>query len=204
MIDKKSLRFSAAKLDISLVTAFYWRHKILHGLTLDSLPKKLNGDIYIGKTLIQENFKGCRNINTSIRRNIWIIGAKGSEDSVLIKPISTGIWNLKEFNDKIYSKIEEKSYIIPYGDRYISSVAKSHNKKVLIKKNDENRIKFLRSNLNKWLRCFHGIATKYLEKYLSFFILFNLDKKIDCMDLKNYLAFGDYFIKTEEIVLHEN
>jgi transposase-like protein len=204
MIEKKSLRFSAAKLDISLVTAFYWRHKILYGLTLDSLSNKLNGDIHIGKTLMIENFKGCRNINTTLRRNIWVIGSKGSEDSMIIKPLSVGSWDLRRFNEKIYSKIEKKSYIIPYGDRYISLIAKSHNKKVVITKNDENRIKFLRSNLNKWLRCFCGISTKYLEEYLSFFILFNLDKKIDCMDLKNYLSLDNYFIKTEKIGLFKN
>ena len=31
-------------------------------------------------------------------------------------------------------------------------------------------------NIMKWFSPFKGIATKYLEKYLSFFILFNLYK----------------------------
>lgn len=199
MIEKKSLRYCAKKLEINLATAFYWRHKILHGLTLNTLPNKLNGDIYIGKTLIRENFKGCRNINTDIRQNIWVVGAKGSDDSMLIKPISKHFWNLKSFNKRIYSEIAEKSYIVPYGDRYISLIAKAHNKKIIKQTSDETRIKFLRNNINVWLRTFCGIATKYLEEYLTFFILFNLDKVIDYMDLIGYLTSGDRFIKTKYI-----
>lgn len=201
MLEKKSLRFCAANLEINLATAFYWRHKILHGLTLNSLPTKLKDYVYIGKTLLKENFKGCRNIETSVRRTIWVIGAKGSDDSMLIKPISKGLWNLKSFNEKIYSSIEKESYIIPYGDRYISLVAKSHNKELIKEIKDENKIKFLRMNLYIWLRSFCGIATKYLENYLSFYILFNLDKEVNYMDLKNYLTFGDRFIRTKEISL---
>ena len=199
MMEKKSLRFCAAKLEINLATAFYWRHKILHGLSLDSVPIKLKGTIYIGKTLLKENFKGCRIIETPVRRTVWVIGAKGSDDSMLIKPISKGLWDLKNFNDRIYSKIEKASYIVPYGDRYISLVAKSHNKNLIKELTDENRIKFLRMNINIWLKSFCGIATKYLENYLSFFILFNLDKEIDYMNLNNYLTFGNRYIKVKEI-----
>lgn len=199
MMEKKSLRFCAAKLKINLATAFYWRHKILYGLTLDRLPSKLKGDIYIGKTLLQENFKGCRNIETPVRRTVWVVGAKGTDDSMLVKPISKGAWNLHKFNEIIYSKIEKTSFIIPYGDRYISLVAKSHNNRFIKHTNDENRIKLLGSNLNKWLRGFYGVATKYLEKYLSLFILFNLDKIIDCMNFVNLLNLGARFIRTKEI-----
>jgi transposase-like protein len=199
MLEKKSLRFCAAKLNINLTTAFYWRHKVLNGLNLESVDIKLKGDIYIGKTLIKENFKGCRNIITSFRSNLWVVGARGVDDLMIVKPISKGNWNLKRFNEKIYSKIEKNSYIIPYGDRYISSVAKSHNNKLIKKTNNENRIMFLRSNLNRWLKSFRGIATKYLEEYLSLFILFNLDKVIDYMDLINYLSLGYGFIGTKAI-----
>lgn len=199
MMEKRSLRFCASKLKINLATAFYWRHKILHGLTINSLPNKLKGNIHIGKTLIIENFKGCRNIETQLRRNIWVVGAKGIDDSMLAKPISIGNWNLKSFNEKIYSKIDKNSYLISYGDRYITSVAKSHNKILIKEIFNENRIRFLRINLKNWLKSFYGIATKYLEEYLSFFILFNLDEIIDYMKLIKYLALGDRFISIKKI-----
>ena len=131
MIKKKSLRFCANKLNISLATAFYWRHKILHGLKLDSIPNKLQGDVHINKTIIIENFKGCRNITTTRRSNIWIIAAKGDEDSMLVMPIFKDCWNWKIFNEKIYSKIQKGSYIVAYNDRYIAVKAKEHNKKIV-------------------------------------------------------------------------
>lgn len=55
-------------------------------------------------------------------------------------------------------------------------------------------------NLDQWLRNFKGIATKYLEEYLSFFVLFNLDRNIDYMYIISYLSFGNRFIKTKDIV----
>lgn len=199
MIKKKSLRFCAAKLNISLTTAFYWRHKILHGLKLDSIPNKLQGDVHINKTIIIENFKGCRNITTTRRSNIWIIAAKGDDDSMLVIPIFKDCWNWKIFDEKIYSKIQKPSYIVAYNDRYIAVKAREHNKKIVKERKEDDRVGYIMMNIMKWFSNFKGIATKYLEEYLSFFILFNLDRKIDYVDIIYYLSFGNRFIKTKEI-----
>ena len=199
VMERKSLRFCAKKLEISLVTAFYWRHKILHGLTFDSVPDKLSGDVYISKKLIPENFKGNRKITTNIRHNIWVVGAKGNEDSMIAKPISRGFWDLQSFNKKIYYIIDKKSYIVPYGDRYISSVANTHNKKRIKEVKDEHKIKWFPNNLGGWLKKYYGVATKYLDEYLSLFILFNINKKINYIAMFNQLAFGSRFIKIKEI-----
>ena len=198
VIERKSLRFCAKKLEISLVTAFYWRHKILYGLTLDSVPDKLSGDVYISKKLIPENFKGSRKINSNLRRNIWVVGAKGSEDAMIAKPISRGFWNLQSFNNKIYTIIDKKSYIIPYGDRYISLVATAHNKKRIKKVTDEHKIKWFPNNLGNWLKKYYGVATKYLENYLSLFILHNLKRKLNYIELFNKLALENIFLKTKK------
>ena len=62
-------------------------------------------------------------------------------------------------------------------------------------------MKFIIMNIIKWFSPFKGIATKYLEEYLSFFILFNLDRKIDYVYIVSYLSFGNRFIRTKEIGL---
>jgi len=201
MMEKKSLRFCADKLNISLVTAFYWRHKILYGLKLDSIPNELKGDIYIVKIIIPENFKGCRKITTTWRWNIWIVVARDTEDSMIATQVCKHCWDLKKFNEKIYSKIKKDSYIIPYEDRYLSIVSKKHNKKLMRPSMEEDRGKYFIINLDGWLRSFHGVATKYLEEYLSFFVLFNLNRIIDYMGIMNQLSFGDRFIKIKEIGL---
>lgn len=202
MMKRKTLRFCAKKLNINLATAFYWRHKILHGLKMDSIPNSLKGDIHINKTIIKENFKGNRNILIKERRrNIWIIAAKGNEDSMLAMPIFKDCWDWNIFSNKIYSKIEKRSYIIAYKDRYIQIGAKKHNKKLVKEVKEDNRIKYIIVNLKKWLDKFKGVATKYLEGYLAFFVLFNLDRKMDYIDIMSYLYNKNLFIKTKEIGL---
>ncbi|GKU27182.1 hypothetical protein CFOLD11_40090 [Clostridium folliculivorans] len=204
MTENKTLKFCAEKLKISIGTAFYWRHKILQALSLDSTPGSLSGVVHVGKVILKENFKGCRNAeiiaSATPREDIWVIGAKGQEDSMFIKPIFKHWWDRRAFDEKVYSKIEENSYIAAYGDRYIKSVAKRHNRNKSIKVDAEYRIKYLWPNLKKWLSIFHGVASKYLKRYLSFFIIMNLDEVIDYMDLiYDRLFKGNRFIRTDEI-----
>jgi len=202
MMKRKTLRFCAKKLNINLATAFYWRHKILHGLKMDSIPNSLKGDIHINKTIIKENFKGNRNILIKERRrNIWIIVAKGNEDSMLAMPIFKDCWDWNIFSNKIYSKIEKRAYIVAYKDRYIQIGAKKHNKKLVKEVKEDNRIKYIIVNLKKWLDKFKGVATKYLEGYLAFFVLFNLDRRMDYIDIMSYLYNKNLFMKTKEIGL---
>ncbi|GKU23212.1 IS1/IS1595 family N-terminal zinc-binding domain-containing protein [Clostridium folliculivorans] len=204
MTENKTLKFCAEKLNISIGTAFYWRHKILQALSTDSTPDSLSGVVHIGKVIIKESFKGCRDkeiiASATPRENIWIIGAKGEEDSMFIKPVFKYYWDKIAFNEKVYSKIEKKSYIAPCADRNINSVAIRHNKNKSIKVEAEYRIKYLWPNLKKWISIFHGVASKYLQRYLSFFIIMNLDKVMDYMDLiYDRLFEGNRFIRTEEI-----
>lgn len=202
MMKRKTLRFCAKELKINLATAFYWRHKILHGLKIDSIPNRLKGDVHINKTILKENFKGSRNIVIKERRrNIWVIAAKGNEDSMLAMPIFKDCWDWNIFSNKIYSKIEKKSYIVAYKDRYIQIGAKKHNKKLVKEVKDDNRIKYIIRNLSKWISKFKGVATKYLEGYLAFFVLFNLDRKMNYIDIISYLYNKKLFIKTKEIGL---
>ncbi|MBK1812177.1 hypothetical protein JHL18_16260, partial [Clostridium sp. YIM B02505] len=190
-------------------TAFYWRHKILQALSIDSTPDSLSGVVHIGKVIIKESFKGCRDAEIlafrAPREDIWIIGAKGQEDSMFIKPIFKFKyqWDKVAFDEKVYSKIEKDSYIAPCSDRNINSVAIRHNRNnrnKSIKVEAEYKIKYLWPNLKKWLSIFHGVASKYLQRYLSFFIIMNLDKVIDYMGLiYDRLFEGNRFIRTDEI-----
>ncbi|EKQ57421.1 MULTISPECIES: hypothetical protein [unclassified Clostridium] len=209
MLEKKSLRFCAKKLKISLVTAFFWRHKVLYALSLDGTQNSLEGIVYITKTILKENFKGCRNIEfdftTQRRRNIWIVGAKGDEDSMFVKPVFREAWDWKTYYEKVYSKVEKKAYMVPYGDRYLEIAAKEHNKKQFLEVKDDDRVKYFTLNLENWLKVFRGVATKYLQRYLSFFVLYNLDKELDYVQIMlSNLLNGDRFIKTNKVRRIEN
>jgi transposase-like protein len=101
VLERQSLRFCAEKLEISLVTAFYWRHKVLQGLNYDSVPEKLSGDVHIAKKLIPENFKGSRNITITVHHNIWVVAAKSGGNSIIVKPISRCHWHLPSFKKNL-------------------------------------------------------------------------------------------------------
>jgi transposase-like protein len=203
MMKRRSLRFCAKKLNINLATAFYWRHKILNILKKDSIPRSLKGYVHMNKTIIKESFKGSRNITAKRRRNIWVVAAKGNDDSMLVMPAFNDFWDWNLFKNKIYSKIEENAYIVPCQDRYIRIQAKKHNKNLVKEVESDPRIKYIIVNLRKWLGRFKGVATKYLEGYLSFFILFNLDKKLDYIDIISYICQKNSFIKTQEIKIQQ-
>ena len=203
MMKRRSLRFCAKKLNINLATAFYWRHKILNVLKNDSVPSSLKGYVHINKTILKENFKGSRNMAVKRRRNIWVVAAKGDDDSMLVIPAFNDFWDWNLFKNKIYSKIGEKAYIVPYQDRYIGIQAKKHNKNLVKEVESDDRIKYIIVNLRKWLGRFKGVASKYLEGYLSFFILFNLDKKIDYIDIILDVCLKNSFIKSQEIKMQQ-
>ena len=119
----------------------------MHGLKLDSIPNKLEGTVHINKTIVVENFKGCRNIPTTRRSNIWIIAAKGDEDSMLVLPAFRDCWKWKIFDEKVYSKIKKGSHIVPYNDRYITVIAKAHNKKILKERKEDDRVGYIMANI---------------------------------------------------------
>ncbi|MBK1811473.1 IS1 family transposase [Clostridium sp. YIM B02505] len=233
-VETKSLRFCAKKLGISLVTAFYWRHKILHSLTLDDINlKNLKGTIHIGIAPVKENFKGCRNLENNIeemylsdeldstdkfvpkdttRETIWIVAATGSDNHMAVKPAFKNNCTMRIFNEKVYPEIDKASYIVAYQNSYLKALARKYNKlqklytKAHIDKKDVDlRIRYFRPNLNSLLCRFHGVATKYLERYLRYFVLLNIDKISNCKNiLLNYSVADNNFINTDRLRLVSN
>ncbi|MBD7911807.1 IS1 family transposase [Clostridium cibarium] len=200
MLERRTLKYCAEKLNININTAFFWRHKVLHALTFNSIPNSLFGDVHITKSGVKENFKGARNITRTQREDIIIVSAKGEKDSLLSLPVSKKIWNEKDFNEKIYSRIKKDSYIIPYADRYIFAIAKRHNNdsRKLIK-NEVEIIKNYRLISKAWFRCFRGIATKYLIEYLCWFIIEHREKTFNSLECLYDFMNECNFIKISKI-----
>jgi len=200
MVQNKTLRACAFKLNINLVTAFYWRHKIIHAMTLNGIPTKLCGNVHMTTLKMKENFKGSRNILTTERKNIWIISASSEGDLMLSLPICKDIWSIKEFNKIIYPKINKTSYIKPYYDRYIYSIAKRHNKNIVnIEESVEWKIQNIRGSSSIWFERFHGIATKYLKEYLCWFIISYKNKVVNSFNIIYELAKEFTYISTKEL-----
>ena len=188
MLQKKSLRACSKILEINIRTAFIWRHKIMKKMSQDITDDRLEGKVFITKAMEKENFKGCRNITTSKRRNVWIVAAKDRRDSMIIAPVCKELWDENNFKNVVYSKIKEASYIVPDYDRYMMNTAKKHNKGIVLNAYKEECVKNFRRNLKIWIGGFKGVATKYLEGYLSYFIIFNVYRKFNSLDLTYNLS----------------
>ncbi|MBE6051856.1 MAG: IS1 family transposase [Clostridium sp.] len=200
MLEKRTLQYCSEKLNININTAFYWRHKVLNAMTYSNIPKTLVGKVHMIKTSIKENFKGNKHIDTDVREKVFVVSARGREDSILSLPVCRKRWDINKFNDKIYSRLAPNSVIIPYVDRYIRIIAERHNKN---KKKNYNKIDELISNFKMisklWFKPFYGVATKYLKEYFCWFIIFNIRKKVKNMSFFKELLCGESFIKIEQI-----
>ena len=181
-LQKSTLRACSKILEINIRTAFIWRHKIMETMISEVTADKLEGKVFITKAMQKENFKGCRSIKTSERENVWIVGARDRRDSMIIVPMCTRCWNKRNFEKLIYSKIEKNSYIVSDNDQYMMIVAKKHNKGIVLNAYKEECMKNFRGNLKKWIGGFKGVATKYLERYLAYFTIFNVYRKFNSLD----------------------
>lgn len=201
-IERKSLRFCAKKLNIALVTAFYWRHKLLNALKLYDDKKLLRNKVVIGKRFIKENFKGSRKILTDERKNIWVFGAKDEFNSILVKPVCKSIFIRSDFNIKIGNRVDKNAYITSIGDRYVKAFANIHNKYIQEQHaeiEEKNSYKFFMLKLPDWMKKYRGIATKYLDEYLDLFKLYYDRITIDYIDMIYYLSRQNSFIKNSDI-----
>jgi len=200
MVQNKTLRACAFKLNINLGTAFYWRHKIIHAMTVKGIPTSLFGNVHMTTLKMKENFKGTRNICTTERKRIWIISASGEDDLMFSLPICKDLWSIKAFNKMIYPKIKKTSYIKPYYDRYIYAIAKKHNKNIVKLEADiEIKIQNIRGSSSIWFERFRGIATKYLKGYLCWFIISYKKKVVNSFNIISELAKEFTYISTKEL-----
>lgn len=209
LMEEKTLKQCAEKLEISIVTAFYWRHKLLHGVDKNT-PEIFKNIVFLDKSYLGISNKGSKGkaypyknkfykrydlFRTTIIMSILY----DTNDSMSIKVLGKNdSWKVCE--DKIFAKIEEKAYVKSIDNRYLKDHIIKHNKKVPLKLRKslqydtssyylkDNIIcsqEILNCNLNlkSWLSKFKGVASKYLNHYCSLFSIDFIKKEYDYIKL---------------------
>lgn len=201
MFNMVSLRETAKELNISLPTAFYWRHKILAAIKNQVDVKSLSDSVHIVKRLRKENRKGQKNIAHIPRKKIWVYFSNDNHDGIIAKPASIGSWNLDSFIKNIYVKIDKKSYIYPLGDRYLKIIADKHNENLSVNVEELNiyRLRNFISIFEKVVCKYRGIASKYLRKYLFFIQIFAKEKKFTIQSIIEDIINNRIYIKSKKI-----
>ena len=183
ILERKVLRECAEILNMSINTAFIWRHKLLERLKIIQSKVVLMGNIHMVNTTTKENFKGNRKIETDVREKVIVVSGNGDMDTMISLPLCKKVWSFKAFEQKVLPRISEGSSIIPYADRYIYLAAKRYGEKSDNKVEADNE---LMQNFNliykSWFKKFRGVATKYLSNYLSWFVIFFREKEFNDVD----------------------
>lgn len=165
-----TIRECATKLNITTVTAFFWRHRLLYYIKCKNYIEKINSYVELTKMIVRENFKGSREIYEEKRDSIIVINAVN--ESLDIMPIiaARNFLGFYEIRDNLIPKLDKRAYVVGLIDGRLKTFAKAFNEinKVEIRENNGENIDIRYSiKTLKWLSKFRGVATKYLENYLA-------------------------------------
>ena len=214
------IRQCAKKLDISIGTAFQWRHKILNAI-MPMLKGKMEGTIEIDEVLIPESFKGnhSRNFNfhmgrAPVRRQrsaseyigcekVSILCCKDRNENVFTRAGDRGKIGYLRLYELLADKVTERSVLcttnnmgyIPLARKLNCKLYKLRGRYEVVdeKYHIQNARAFGRGIVNTINYKFKGVATKYLNFYLSWFHWQEASKRhTRSMKLKDILSMSLY------------
>lgn len=185
-----TLRECALKMNITLVTAFFWRHRFLNDLKDRNYIEKIGSYVELTKMVTLENFKGDRKYHGEKRDKIIVVNA--INDSKEVIPIIAGRYFLGfyEIRDNIIPILDRRAYVVGYIDGRLKNFAKAFNEINKVKSNKSkvtNIDKMYSIKTKRWLNKFNGVASKYLDHYLSwraFEYKNNIDYRKDSVFIK--------------------
>jgi len=185
----ESLVKAADRCGVAVTTAFRWRHRFLAAPALDK-PNRLNGIVEADETFILESFKGRR---SDLPRPARKRGGKATKRGlsaeqipVLVARDRTGLTT-----DAVLPKLDRASVTAALGGvvtpdnqlccdggKAIVSFARKAKIPCSILPSPGgprpeapnlhiNNVNGYHGRLKEWLRPFHGVATKYLDRYLG-------------------------------------
>ena len=194
MIEKKTLRETSEECQISMATAFLWRHKILDGLHEMAENVSLDGIVEADETFFNVSYKGNHKDFTLPRephKRGNSVHTKGlSSEKVCVpcavsdagisyaKPAKVGKVSAESISKTFEGIISPRATLCTDNEKAYISFAKE-NKNLLIQMDTDSRVKShsgmdygiqrinaYHSRLKGFLQRFHGVSTKYLENYL--------------------------------------
>ena len=194
MIEKKTLRETSEECQISMATAFLWRHKILDGLHEMAENVYLDGVVEADETFFNVSYKGNHKHFTLPRKphkrgnSVHTKGLSSEKVCVPCAVSDAGISYAKPAKlGKVSSESISKTFdgiISPHATlctdnekAYICFAAENKNRLIQMDTDSRvtsqageaygiQRINAYHSKLKGFLQRFRGISTKYLENYL--------------------------------------
>lgn len=203
MIEGYSLRKSAEIVDVTYVTLFYWRHKILSALKQISI-EKFEGIVEMDETYLLYSEKGKKHIKGRKSRKrggvsryrgisheqVCILVARDREKQTMSKVTCMGRIIKSQVDNTIGKYLDKENILCTDNWRaYKTYAQEKHMEHYRIKSNGKihvikgiyhiQNVNSYHQRFKKWLDRFNGVATKYLDNYLSWF------RFLDCNGFEN-------------------
>lgn len=200
MLEGYSLRKSADLIgEVHYVTLFYWRHKVLSALKQMDF-NAFSGIVEMDETYFLYSEKGKRNIEVRKPRKrggsskfrgisheqICVLIARDRQKATFSGVLGRGRIVKTQLDKAIGSKLSLGNTLCTDAWRAFSTYAKSKGlEHYRFKSDGTERVKGLyhiqnvnnyHSRLKGWMQRFNGVATKYLDHYLSWFQFLDIVK----------------------------
>jgi len=194
MLSGYSLRRCAQETGICLQTSFDWRHKILSGFKSLS-PEKFEGISESDDIFFLHSEKGNKHLQRKARKrgrkakkagindeHVAVIVTSDRAQHKDMQIAGTGRISKKDLDRVVGSKVDEKTVLCTDSHRSYSAFAKSrkieHHKINVSKgqyvKDKAYHVQHVNNDvkrLRQWMDHFNGVATKYLQNYLNWFLI---------------------------------
>ncbi|MGB4094647.1 MAG: IS1595 family transposase [Bacteroidales bacterium] len=198
MLEGKSLRACAKEVGISLPTSFRWRHKILSAIQGLEGGINFSGITEVDELLMQYSEKGRRyksleekeQAMNTVHPNVAVLVMTDREGNLLFKHTGENRVQNSQIKEELKRRVSEKNLIcFKPNEKFQQAVKESPSKKVLVKSPTEkilvrrktkglviysvNIAEKKITNFLVWMMRFRGVATKYLQNYLMWFVVMN-------------------------------
>jgi transposase-like protein len=193
LINSVSIRKAAKKLDLNISTVFTWRHKLLSALSVK------NGSLFTGivecddkqldisekgnRKLERKSYKrpSDRNKKRGVSNDkISVMVATDRANNITMKVAKQGRLDVKSIDGSIGNYIQKSNILCSDSHQSIISWASSrgleHHTFMASKQHVKNKcfhIQYVNSvdnRFERWQKQFYGVATKYLQNYLNWFV----------------------------------
>ena len=189
MLEGKSLRACASEVGISLPTSFRWRHKILAAIQGLEGGINFSGITEADELLLQYSEKGRRYKSPeekeqaikTIHPNVAVLVMTDREGNLLFKHTGENKVHNSQIKEELKRRVSENNLIcFKPNDEFKQAVMESPSKKVIVRRKTKglaiysvNVAEKKITNFLVWMMRFRGVATKYLQNYLMWFVVMN-------------------------------
>ena len=223
-----SLRRIAEENNISLLTSFRIRHKVLYALKTFINSINLSGEIQSDEKYFSINLKGTKPQNmpryskkrSSIKspyrgishHKICVVSSIDEFDNLLLEIVGLGRCTTDMLNNSLDQKLNNaKSINADSASAYQEFCQKYHLILNAIPSGfhsdgiyNISEINGIHSQLETWLKKFRGVSTRHLQEYLDWFVyIFNMKKRfmLNKIKIESYtnIIINNNYIKSNDI-----